>query len=69
MDTRELIKALRTLPGNMAFSPQIRAEAADKLEELMKLIDDVLGDHYVDYLDWYANRCRELENEIERLKK
>ena len=69
MDTRELIKALRTLPGNIAFSPQIRAKAADKLEELMRLIDDVLGDHYVDYLDWYANRCRELEDEIERLKK
>ena len=73
MDTSDLIKELRTMPGNMSFSPQIRAEAANKLEQLQKFIDDMLGDHYVDCMDWYANRCRELEDErdaaIEDLKK
>lgn len=42
--------------------------AADKLEQLQKLVDDMLGDHYVDYLDWYTNRCRELEEELEKTK-
>lgn len=40
-------------------------EAADKLEELQRFIDDMLGDHYVDYLEFYANRCRELEEELD----
>lgn len=65
MDTRELIKALREYPGSMAFSPQIRREAADKLEQLQQIIDDMLGDHYVDYLDFYTNRCRELEEKLD----
>lgn len=64
MTTRELIDALRCQPGNMAFSPQIRREAADKLEQLQRLVDDMLGDHYVDYLDFYTNRCRELEERL-----
>jgi hypothetical protein len=68
METRELIKALRYQPGNMAFSPQIRREAADKLEQLQRFIDDMLGDHYVDYLEFYANRCMELEEELEQYK-
>ena len=38
--------------------------AAEKLEKLQQLADDMLGDHYVDYLDWYSNRCRELEEEL-----
>ena len=65
MHTSELIKVLRSQPGNMAFSPKIRKEAADKLEELQRLVDDMLGDHYVDYLEFYANRCRELEEELD----
>ena len=65
MTTRELIDALRWQPGNMAFNPQIRREAADKLEQLQQLVDDMLGDHYVDYLDFYANRCRELEEKLD----
>ena len=40
-------------------------EAADRLEQLQRFIDDMLGDHYVDYLEFYANRCRELEEELE----
>lgn len=38
--------------------------AAEKLEELQQLVDDMLGDHYVDYLDFYTNRCRELEEQL-----
>ena len=41
--------------------------AANKLEQFQNFIDDMLGDHYVDYLDWYANRCRELEEKIESI--
>ena len=64
MDTRELIKSLRAYPGSMTFSPQIRKEAADRLEQLQQIIDDMLGDHYVDYLDFYASLCRELEEKL-----
>ena len=39
-------------------------EAADRLEIAMRLIDDMTSDHYVDYLEFYANRCRELEEEL-----
>ena len=38
--------------------------AAEKLQELQQLVDDMLGDHYVDYLDFYTNRCRELEEQL-----
>ena len=44
-------------------------EAADRLGELQRLIDDMLGDHYVDYLEFYTNRCRELEEKIENIYK
>lgn len=43
-------------------------EAARKIEELQRIIDDMLGDHYVDYLDFYTNRCRELEKKLEKIK-
>lgn len=43
--------------------------AADKLCSLRQFIDDMLGDHYVDYLEFYANRCRELEDKFEAIKK
>lgn len=36
-------------------------DAADKIEELQRLVDDMLGDHYIDYLEFYADRCRELK--------
>lgn len=39
--------------------------AANKLEELQRIIDDMLGDHYIDYLDFYTSRCRELEEKLE----
>ena len=48
--------------------PYFIEAAANKLEELQRIIDDMLGDHYVDYLDWYTNRCRELEAELESVR-
>ena len=44
-------------------------EAANKLEQLQQFIDDMLGDHYVDYLEFYTNRCRELEEQLGAIKK
>ena len=40
-------------------------QAADKLDQLQRFIDDMYGDHYVDYLEFYINRCRELEEQVE----
>ena len=44
-------------------------EVAYRLYELTQVIDDMMNDHYVDYLEWYAKRCWELEAEITELKK
>jgi hypothetical protein len=68
MDTRDLVGAMRDYTGryDMPFERYLMiTEAADKLEQLQQLVDDMLGDHYVDYLDWYANRCRELEEKLQ----
>ena len=42
-------------------------EAADKLEQLQQLVDDMTNDHYVDYLEFYENRCRELEEKMSEI--
>ena len=47
---------------------ELLGTAANKFEELKQLVDDMLGDHYVDYLEFYTNRCRELEEELEKYK-
>lgn len=39
-------------------------EAAEKIQKLQRFIDDMLGDHYVDYLEFYINRCEKLEKEL-----
>ena len=41
--------------------------AAEKLEKLQQLVDDMFGDHYTDYLEFYANRCRELEEKMSEI--
>ena len=71
--TTELIEKLRSasdmwLQGDWPYNGELPLEAADKLEQLQNFIDDMLGDHYVDYLDFYANQCRELETELEYYK-
>ena len=71
METRELVKTIQdyTRKYDMPFERYLMlTEAADKLEQLQQLVDGILGDHYVDYLDWYANRCRELEEELENFR-
>lgn len=60
--TRDMIDKLR-YKRDINFD-----EVADRLEELTQVIDDMMNDHYTDYLEWYAQRCWELEEEIERLK-
>ena len=72
MTTRELINGIRDYTGrcDMPFERYLMLnEAANKLEQLQQLVDDILGDHYVDYLDCYANRCRELEDQIENIRR
>jgi hypothetical protein len=71
METRELVNAIRDYTGryDMPFDRYLMlTEAADKLEQLQRLVDDMLGDHYVDNLDWYFNRCQELEEELENIR-
>ena len=67
MTTRELVTILRNTTYSSDFDMQLKTEAAYKLEELQQYIDNMLNNHYVDYLDFYANRCRELEEENEDL--
>ena len=44
-------------------------EVAYRLSELTQVVSDMMNDHYVDYLEWYAERCWQLEAEITELKK
>ena len=77
MDTRKLIEKLYKYYEDFVQCKAVSIyeaccdckKAAHKLEELQRLIDDMFGDHYVDYLDFYANKCRELEEENEDLNK
>lgn len=41
--------------------------AENTIGKLQRLIDDMHGDHYVDYLEFYTNRCRELEEKLEKI--
>ena len=73
MNTTELIEKIKNassswLQGDWPYNTELPLAAAKKLEELQQLVDDMLGDHYVDYLDFYTNRCRELEDELEYYK-
>lgn len=61
MELNQLIKELREHESCILCQ-----QAADKLEWLRRLIDDLCMDHYVDYLEFYTNRCRELEEELEK---
>jgi hypothetical protein len=44
-------------------------EVAYRLGELTQVINDMMNDHYTDYLEYYAERCWQLEEEITKLKK
>ena len=67
MDTRNIIANLRGL-ARLKIAEGVTKAAADKLEDLQRLIDDTTNDHYVDALDFYSERCRELEDELEKSK-
>lgn len=75
-DTRTLIWKLRNgtmiMAGDAAIGHRppttLEIEAADKLEELMNYIDNITNDHYLDYLEWYQNRCTELQEELDALR-
>ena len=61
--TRELITELKNGSSTASDagtiirrSPtKLELEAAERLEQLIQIIDDMYGDHYVDYLDWYSS--------------
>lgn len=61
MTTRNMIDRLRR--GEIVDL----ALVATRLEELMEYIDDMYMDHYVDNLEWYSERCWELQDEIDKL--
>lgn len=61
-ETRKMIEQLRS---DKHVDP---SKIADKLECFIQLIDDIYNDHYVDTLEWYVERCMELEEENEKLK-
>ena len=73
MTTNEIIEILRekiylSETDGESINPSICREALDKLIELQRFIDNMLGDHYVYYLEWYMERCSYLEDELEIYK-
>ena len=42
-------------------------EAANKIEWLQSLVDDMTNDHFIDTLDFYSERCRKLEKDFTEL--
>ena len=78
MYTRDLIEGLRDIisdyndPNGETFyfdtnDAWVVDEAANRLEELQRIVDDITNDHYTDYLEFYANRCRELEEKMSEI--
>ena len=62
MTTREMIIALHK------GEDIDLTEVAYRLQELTEVIDDMMNDHYTDYLEWYTQRYWELEEENARLR-
>lgn len=71
MDCKELVKELRDLTYHVTFAKgkELIALAADKIEWLQKLVDDMTNDHFVDILDFYFERCQKLEKDLMELGK
>lgn len=73
MTTAELIERLKEsmdseyIQENNDEVIDLFKAAAIKLEQLQRIIDDMTNDHYIDYLDFYANRCRELEEKMSEI--
>ena len=69
MTTKEIITALIEY-GDGKF-PSVQevsntcTEAALKLGQLQRFVDDMLGDHYIDYLEFYTDYSRKLEEKLD----
>lgn len=71
MTTEGFIRALRKYATRTMTTIEyqtIMVAAANKLEELQEYIDNMNGDHWVDYVEYYAERCWALEELNEELK-
>lgn len=66
MEVKELVKKLRGYGGRTEGIKLVN-EAADKIEWLQKLVDDMTNDHFVDTLDFYSERCQNLEKDFKEL--
>lgn len=67
MTTNEIIKELKDFPNSKLDLKILLTETANKLSQLQQLIDDQTNDHYVDTLDFYADRCHKLEEDFHEL--
>ena len=63
MEIKELVKKLRNCGGGTEGIKLVN-EAADKIEWLQKLVDDMTNDHFIDTLDFYSERCHRLESDF-----
>ena len=66
MEIRKLIENLRK-KSEVNPHQGLLLEAADKIEWLQKLIDDMANEHFVDTLDFYSERCQKLEEDFMEL--
>ena len=63
MEIRKLVKKLRNCGGGTEGIKLVN-EAADKIEWLQSIVDDMTNDHFVDTLDFYMERCQKLEEDF-----
>ena len=65
----EIIELVENLRQKAEVNPHqgLLLEAADKIEWLQKLVDDMTNDHFVDTLDFYSERCQNLEEDFTKL--
>ena len=66
MEIKKLVKKIRSCECRTE-GIKLANEAADKIEWLQKLVDDMTNDHFVDILDFYSERCQNLEEDFIRL--
>ena len=65
----EINKLINDLRQKAEINPHqgLLLEAADKIEWLQKLVDDMTNDHFIDTLDFYSERCQKLEEDFTEL--
>lgn len=66
MEIAKLIQKLRNCGGGTEGIKLVN-EAADKIEWLQKLVEDMTNDHFIDILDFYWERCQNLERDLMEL--